>query len=209
MIDEKADCYSAGERGAMIWFQRLRARALAPLLTWLDRCRVSANHLTLLSVVGGLLFVPLYLAEWNVAAFVVLALHVLLDGLDGPLARHRGDDSRSGSFTDSLADQIVLAATTAAAMSRPDHLIGVLAGLTYVFCYTLVVGFAMVRNALGIPYSWLVRPRFLVYAWLALECFAWRGGPLQGSINVFLWLLNVMLAWKVFTGFVRIQRRLR
>ena len=39
---------------------------------------------------------------------------------------------------------------------------GIWAGGLYVFFYTMVVIFAMVRSALAIPYSWLVRPRFII-----------------------------------------------
>ena len=50
----------------------------------------------------------------EIAALVALSLHVLIDGLDGPLARHLGIASRSGSFTDTMADQVVVVATTSA-----------------------------------------------------------------------------------------------
>jgi hypothetical protein len=88
MNDCKADCYSAGERAAMIWGQELRERWLAPLLDALTACRVSANFVTLLSLASGLAFCVVYFTSqpW---AFACLALHVFFDGLDGPLARNR------------------------------------------------------------------------------------------------------------------------
>jgi hypothetical protein len=73
----------------------------------------------------------------------------------------------------------------------------------YVFLYALVVGFAMIRNALSIPYSWVVRPRFVVYAWLLVEVYLW-----PGTIDTLLWVCNAVLACKMLTGFVRIRGRI-
>ena len=96
-------------------------------------------------------------------------MHVLLDGIDGPLARHLGVASPRGSLTDSFVDQIVVTATTITVMSACPEQLSVWAGGTYIFAYTLVMAFAMVRNALKVPYSWVVRPRFFVYLAMLVE----------------------------------------
>ena len=205
--DVKADCYSSGERTMMVWFQNLRQAWLRPFLRSLANWGIAPDHLTILSLLCGLAFCPLYF--WNVQwAFGMLLLHVVLDGLDGPLARYSGVASRRGSFADTLCDQTVVAATTLTVMTRPDPLIHVWAGGVYIFLYSIVVAFAMIRNALGIPYSWLVRPRFIVYSWLALECFVLQGSWLGGSINYILWLFNGLLGFKMLTGYWRIRQRI-
>jgi phosphatidylglycerophosphate synthase len=132
-------------------------------------------------------------------AFVLLTMHVLLDGLDGPLARHVGAASRRGSFTDTLADQIVVAATTVTLMSTGT--LSVVPGSFYIFVYTLVVVFAFVRNALSIPYSWLVRPRFIVFAWLPVDTWL-----VPGSLDYAVWGFDVFLTLKLLTGFIKIRR---
>lgn len=196
----KSDCYSAGERAGMVLWQDFRAATLRPLLGVLARVGVRPDHLTLLSAVVGLLFCPLFF--WSKpAAFAMLALHVVLDGLDGPLARHTKTASRRGSFSDSMADQLVVVASTVTLMSA--HVVGVLPGSIYVVAYTVVMLFAMVRNALSIPYSWLVRPRFFVYVWFVVETYC-----LPGTLDYVLWFFNALLAMKVLTGFAEIRRRI-
>ena len=196
----KADCYSAIERVGMLYTQRLRGRLLRPVLRLLALCRVTPDHITLLSLVAGLSFCPLYF--WSkAAALLVLAVHVLLDGLDGPLARYTGVDSRKGSFTDTMSDQVVVVAVTVTLMFA--RTVGVIAGGSYVFLYTVVVLFAMVRNALGIPYSWLFRPRLIVYAWLAVEIYVF-----PGSVDYVLWTFNAVLSLKLLSGFARIRGRI-
>ena len=200
--NQSADCYSAGERRAMEMTQRCRAYLLRPILTLLVACKVNADSITFLSLICGLAFCPLYFYRHDVALLMLL-LHVLLDGLDGPLARYTGAASRRGSFTDSMADQTVLVATTVTLMLPTQPVLHVAAGAVYIFVYTLVVGFAMVRNAMAIPYSWVVRPRFVVYSWLVVELY-W----LSGSLTSVVWICNAILSLKVLTGFWKIRQQM-
>jgi phosphatidylglycerophosphate synthase len=170
------------------------------MLVALMRAGITPNSLTALSFLAGVAFCPLWFVS-HAAALVALALHVLLDGLDGPLARQLGTASRRGSFTDTLSDQSVVTAVTVTLIA--DRVIGVAPGGLYIFLYAVVVAFAMVRNVLAVPYSWVVRPRFAVYAWLLVETYAWAG-----TIDAVLWACNAVLAWKAATGFVRIRSRL-
>ncbi len=204
----RADCYSAGERGAMVWGQELRAWLFGPLIRALAAAGVTPDQITAASLMCGLAFCPLWLwpgsPAWaRPAALVALLLHVLLDGLDGPLARHLDTASRRGSFTDTLADQIVVTASTLALMAATQPGLSIWAGGAYLSCYTMVVGFAMVRNALGVPYSWLVRPRFWVYAWIAVDLYL-----LPGWMELVVSGFTLVLAVKLAPGFVAIRRML-
>lgn len=197
----KVTCYSAGEGRFMQRSQAIRGRLLGPLLGLLARLRVSPDHLTLLSLAIGLGFCPAFVLGHQVLAFGFLLAHVVLDGMDGPLARHLGRASSQGSFTDTMADQVVVTFCTVT-LIYCGHA-GIWPGGLYIFCYALVVGFAMIRSALRIPYSWLVRPRFFVYAWAPVEVYLWRG-----SLDVLLWIVTALLALKVLTGFVQIRKRI-
>lgn len=196
----------------MVWTQELRGKAFYPLLVLCAQAGVRPGHVTFASLVCGLAFCPLWLLSdawgngdaWGKpAALALLALHVLLDGFDGPLARHLGTASRAGSFTDTVADQIAVTAVTLALLVDPQAELGIWAGGLYIFLYAMVVAFAMVRNALETPYSWLVRPRFWVYAWIPVQHYLW-----PGSLEGVIWVFNALLAVKMFTGFVSIRRML-
>jgi phosphatidylglycerophosphate synthase len=169
---------------------------------------VRPDHITFVSLLAGLAFCPLWLwpgsPVWaRPAALVALLLHAILDGLDGPLARHLGIASRRGSFTDTLADQIVVMASTLTLLAAAPPLLNPWIGGAYLFLYTAVVGFAMVRNALGQPYSWLLRPRFLVYGWLAVELLL-----LPGWLDIVVGSFAAVLGIKMLTGFVALRRLL-
>ena len=198
--DRKADVYAAGERAWMVRTQQWRARLFGPFLRLMAACHITPDHLTIVSLLFGLAFCPLILVRpaW---AFVALILHVLIDGLDGPLARHLGTDSPKGSFTDSMADQTVIAATTIMLMWIGT--VSMLPGVLYIITYTVVVLFAMARNAMKDPYSWLFRPRFYVYCWIVVETWWW-----PGTIDYLLWFCVAILSLKVLTGFRGVRRNM-
>jgi len=200
-----ADCYSRGERIGMVRFQQLRAYLLGPLLRLLASLRVTADHVTLLSLILGLCFC---LAWWESPqwAMLCLLLHVLLDGLDGPVARHQETASARGSLTDSMCDQLVVTASMIVLMVAER--VDIVAGSVYIFSYAMVVAFAMIRNALDEPYSWVARPRFVIYVWLALDLWFLEPAGWTGTCTYLLWICNAALCFKMTTGFFAIRRSL-
>jgi phosphatidylglycerophosphate synthase len=197
----RINCYSGGEGGFMEWSQSLRGRWLKPFLGWMASLGMRANHVTFASLLAGIGFCPVFLWGPKPVAFVLLCLHVLLDGLDGPLARFRGQASNRGSFTDTMADQVVVTATAVTMIDA--GFAGAWPGGLYVFFYAMVVAFAFARNALATPYSWLFRPRFPVYAWYVIEVYWW-----PGSLDWALWIATGLLALKCLTGFFMIRNRI-
>lgn len=99
-----------------VWyfFNRWAIRVLYPL-------PVTANQITFLSLLVGLVAVGFYLSDSNVAliwAGVFLYGKIFLDNVDGNLARIRGEVSRVGRFFDSLTDFVVTFAVYAAVAFR-------------------------------------------------------------------------------------------
>ena len=80
------NCYSDGEGKFMEWSQSLRATLFNPLLKVLSKLGFTATHISILSLITGLAFCPCFIWINQAFAFVLLFIHSLLDGLDGPLA---------------------------------------------------------------------------------------------------------------------------
>lgn len=78
-----------------------------PLFLFLFRAGVRPSHLTLLSLVFGVLGVFLLFQHW-LASAVCLFLWFLLDVGDGMLARVNGVSTPFGGWSDFLVDRIVL-----------------------------------------------------------------------------------------------------
>lgn len=199
----KSDCYSEGERGWMEFGQRIRAKLLGPWLIQLTHFGVSPDMITGIAGLIGAAFLPLWINEYSFLALAALWTHVLLDGLDGPLARFQGIDSSRGSFTDTFTDQLVVTLTMIGWMVMAPHSMNIAMAALYIFLYMQVVAMSMVRNALAVPYSWLVRPRFFVYASITLDCFA----DTHWTVVV-LCVSNILLALKSVTGFLAIRKQI-
>jgi phosphatidylglycerophosphate synthase len=161
---------------------------------------VRAGAVTAAALIVGLTFPAVW--HWSPAwSLLLLAVHVVLDGVDGPLARWQQRPSARGSFTDTVCDQLVLSGVILALIN--GQRLDAVAGSLFLFLYTLVVAFAMVRNALGVPYSWVVRPRFVVY--VAIPAEVWLRAGVMTPLCV---VLAVLLGLKAASGFVAIRRAL-
>lgn len=87
----------------------LKERILEPIAARLGR-RVSANALTGFALVVTLGAAVLAATGQPIAAVTAWLVGRLLDGLDGPVARHRGAASDFGGYLDMVADTIGYAA---------------------------------------------------------------------------------------------------
>lgn len=87
----------------------LKERLLEPAAARLAP-RVSADALTAIALVVTLGAAALAAAGQPLAAVVAWLVGRLLDGLDGPVARHRGAASDLGGYLDMLADTVGYAA---------------------------------------------------------------------------------------------------
>jgi len=198
----KGDCYSAGERNWMEYGQQVRAWFLAPFLRLMTKLRITPDHITILSFLFGVAFAPLWYFENVWLAVSALWIHVALDGIDGPLARFQNSASHRGSFTDSFCDQLIVSAVTIFLMIGSPKL-SIPAGAIFLVVYTGVLAISMVRNSLQIPYTWLVRPRLILFLAIPVELL---GVP--HAIAVVVWSGNLVLAIKLATGFYKLRKRL-
>jgi phosphatidylglycerophosphate synthase len=112
-------------------------RLLKPVMLLLFRVGVRPLHLTLLSLVLGVLGAMFLFVDWAYAA-LFLGLWFILDVGDGMLARASGSESKFGAWIDFLVDRIVLILILYRYYEfRPDSKWTVLAGLFVVLILSL------------------------------------------------------------------------
>ena len=89
--------------GAVQWVFQWPYRAILAFLIW---ARVQAWHLTVLALVlNGATGVLILAGRWFLAGSV-LVVAGLCDVFDGSVARHRGQEKRSGAFLDAVLDRV-------------------------------------------------------------------------------------------------------
>jgi len=78
---------------------------LDPIGTFLNRLGLTPNAITLLGLVGTTIGAYIISQGKMTTGGIVLLLSVLVDALDGTMARLRGDNSDFGGFVDSVSDR--------------------------------------------------------------------------------------------------------
>jgi phosphatidylglycerophosphate synthase len=90
----------------MEWSRQWRMSWLGPVVRPLKRIGVKPNHLTLLSLISGL--VTIWFAFERHGLFIVFGLlHMFLDSIDGVLAREM-NATEFGAYFDSVVDNLVV-----------------------------------------------------------------------------------------------------
>lgn len=89
--------------GVVQWIFQWPYRAILAFLIW---ARVRPWHLTLLALLLNVVTGVLILADRWFVAGCVLVIAGLCDVFDGSVARHRGQQKRSGAFLDAVLDRV-------------------------------------------------------------------------------------------------------
>lgn len=174
---------------------------LQQLALALDRPWITADRLTGLNLVLGLLSAGFAAAQWWLPALIAWLLCRLADGLDGPLARLRRrqsgtDDPGRGGFWDISADFVVYGATV----------VGIGIGATAAFGapwlpFMLVLFAYYVNGAVFLAFSSIAEKtgRQIDDG----RSLSFLGGLAEGAETVVvhsLWLIFPHFAWGIATG---------
>jgi len=187
--------YSSGEQRIMHAWQQRKDAWLWPITKALHTLGITPTIVSLLGVVfawAGLYF------SWRLqdGRYFVIALwlHVLLDGLDGALARNHKLTTEHGDVIDIAADLDVALAALLFMWFTSTISLTVLTATAV--GYTALLSIGLVRNRRGIPYVFMPRGRLVFYilltidATLGLTTLAWAL-PIWLGINGILLITGV------------------
>jgi len=88
------------------WIRTWYSALLRPLLNFIARLGITANMLTIASLLVAILAGVLFASGKTILGAWVLLLAGFLDGIDGELARLTGIQTRFGGFLDSICDHV-------------------------------------------------------------------------------------------------------
>jgi phosphatidylglycerophosphate synthase len=192
--------YTIEEAKFLLPWQSIRQKLLHPFMRMFVLFRITPDTLSYGSVLFGLGFTLLASNNFTIA-FWLLMLAIACDGLDGVLARYLGTASSSGSFTDAVCDQTVLALSIIGMIVK--GVINPLLGVSFVFTYTTFMMLIILHALLKVPSHFIFRPsRNLFFITIGIYFFF--------GINV----LNIFLALSLLTlplvavSFLRIKAKI-
>lgn len=154
------DYFNEEERARQENFAVRRDRILAPAVDILVRYEITPNQVSIVGV-GALLAVCLMPPSLAFLATLFMALYVLCDGIDGPLARRLDIIHDGGSLVDIVADQLGVVFLSAAAI----HHLGAWGPAMVVFAsaYLIFIALAVYGNAIGVEMRKVVRAKYLFF----------------------------------------------
>jgi phosphatidylglycerophosphate synthase len=162
----RGDSYSAVERRFVGPFRRRLLLVTRPLVALLARLGVHPNVVSASQVPGGFAVLALVPAYPRLAFLLFLAL-LVLDGVDGALARATGKASPFGALVDQYCDHI-REVTVIAGMALWGAL-ALLPALLYGLIYTGLNLTVYLANAHGAPVPWAIKSYLVVYPALFLS----------------------------------------
>ena len=198
--------FAESEQAGQERFQKVRDGIFGPLVRLLIRCRVTADLISLLSLLQlvpfGYLLLTAEDSQQIVIASVFIWLHVIFDALDGPIARTTGTAGPAGAFTDMCVDHsgmlITTCILTAAGLVNPT------AAVAYVSSYTVAVAFTIWLNMIGHPFKLVIRTKYLLYA--LVTAYGLFAANFIGQAVVLFCVIHVIFA---IAGFCKLRRILR
>lgn len=191
-----SDSYSSLERKILALARKFLAAIYSPLVRVLAVLRVPPNAVSFSQVILGVIVVALMPSQPHVA-FVLFVVALMLDGIDGALARATNRVTRFGALFDQYCDHI-REVTVIAGLAWHGALNPFLAGiygLTYPgFNFTLYL-----CNYYRAPLPFAIKSYLVVYP--ALFVFLWFGTNfLDAAVALaiaLMWFLIVFGLWRL------------
>ena len=201
MVKEDLNYFSEKEKGFMNKFKHLRNEVFLPISKILMRAGLTAN---LVSYIGFFILIGFifYVNKNPILASVFLLLHVLIDAFDGPLARLMKQDGSSGAFIDILCDHTGMVAVIITLIYA--NLINPVLAAAYIYLYTVMIIFVIVRNKLKTPIKFVIRTKYYVYILYAAFAFLH-----VNYLDIGLIIFNLLMIPSIITSYFVIKKALR
>jgi len=160
---QKFTLFNSSEQQIMEAFQKKKDVLLRPLLEVLVRLRVKPAQVTFWSFMSIFGFVLFYnnFAGW---ALTFIVLGIILDLVDGSLARFSVVDSKSGALLDTAADNLGFFIVVLTLIYFGT--VGGFLGALYVLSYVLMVVLLMTLNAAEPVAFFVFKSKYFLYLFL-------------------------------------------
>ena len=195
-----SDSYSALERRFREPARALLMRIYHPIVLLLAWLKVSPNFVSFLQIPLGLLIVIMITPQPRLA-FLLIVASILLDGIDGALARHLGRSSPFGALWDGFCDHIreILVIAGLAWVGALNGFWAALYGLAYpgINITLALCNHYKTPIPLAIKTYITAYPFILLYLWWGINLLNWGIGfsvlTMAFTIGWGVWLLHRVL----------------
>ena len=190
-----------------IWFQDLRLALLKPLVLLLAWLGVHAWAISTLGLVSAGAMFYFIINNNKLFALIAFLMNIIMDGLDGTLARYRKETSDKGKFFDMTVDNVSATLLVLGLMVISE--ISLMRGAIFIYLMLLTVIFAVIINNRRIKSDWFFHARAGYFAHfpkctLFLFFVLWSLNVVN-YLNDVIFLFNIYYVLLALVNFIRIQ----
>ncbi len=177
-------------------FQLMRDRFFEPVCSFFTKAGIKPNHLTFLNLLMVIPFIY-FLSGSPIVSFFVLLLSVILDSLDGCLARYQKINSEKGALLDIGVDHFILFSVVLAFIFTKT--IDGFWGAAYGLNYMLMIGLVMAMRSMKLHVFPIVRSKYYLYGLWALFIFTGLSylDLFLVFFSIYMFLTNLFLFYKL------------
>ncbi|MBN2112121.1 CDP-alcohol phosphatidyltransferase family protein [Candidatus Woesearchaeota archaeon] len=193
--------FSEKESGHIENFKNGRTKWFNPIARFLAKAGITAD---IVSIIGFLMiFGFVYFIERNpIAAIIFIILHIVIDGIDGTVARVTGKDGNRGAFLDIICDHSGIFVATAGLIYY--GLVNGVIGLVYIYLYTIMIIFTIIRNVMKTSPKIVLRTKYYVYLLYGVYAFTSRN-----YLNEAMIIFSAIMIISVYNDFLAIRKKLK
>ncbi len=188
--------FSQAEDSFLSRFQRMRDVFFRPVSAFLTKIGVKANHLSYLTL---LIMVPFvyFLNKNPLISFLAGLSTLILDALDGCLARYQKTESERGALLDIGVDHFVLF-TVVLSLIYAKTIDGFW-GAAYAVNYLLMISLVMAMRSLKLHVFPVVRSKYYLYLFWVIFIFTGLNylDILLVFFSIYMFLTNLFLFHKL------------
>lgn len=198
-LNTNKSIYSKFEMGFMTKFNQIKSRIFHPLIVLLDHLHITANFISVFSALVAVssLIYAIYFDKPYVF-LIGIWIHMLVDGIDGSLARYQKKDSKKGALIDVIFDHMGITSSVIFGiyfMLVNSLNIGIYLGLyTFIIIISLFLLFKNSQNEI------IFRPRFYIYLTLVIDSIYFIN-----LTNIFVLISNVFMFFGIVFGLIKIK----
>lgn len=198
---EHADVYGASERKYIVAFQKRKDKFLSPVLKLFMKLGITANMLSYMSIILGILFFVYIQKDIGIALWIIIAA-VAFDLMDGSLARISKKTSLRGSLADGISDQVFITLTSIG--FALVNIVELWVAIAYLVLYNILFAVIVIRNMRKIPFKIAFKPRLWTYL-LFLIYVVWQINILNPAMLFFSGIMFV----EIIIGLFKIKKVLK
>jgi len=190
MSKKKLHYFSTEEIEKQEQFSKIRTNIFRPLSAALDRIGLKPDHVSYIGVVFLIISV-ITLKGSPIFGSVTMFLYIIMDGIDGSLARYQGTQNDGGALTDIIADQlgIVIIAGMMIYYNDSNPTVVYAYGILYVF----MIAITLFQNSLEIKMYNIIRSKYVVFMYYCIISINTKYGIISISNDSLYMVTTYML----------------